>query len=401
MTINYNLRHNHKKTEKPIHLVLRLNGRAYIYNTKESESRSSWNLSRQRSKSNTELNNRLDYIYMTTKEVIRQFLHNNKYKAPTPNEFRHLLDIQFNKERVRDSKHNILGYIKRYKKLIMKTGTKTYEGYDQLSNCLTEYNKNLLFTDVNIDEYYKFVEFLESKGYAVNTIGKLIKCFKVVFRASHEENIHSNTIYTHRRFKVLKEEVFNVYLNDAELESIAQLKLLGELDTVRDLFLIASFTGLRVSDVNNIRPQDMHTDYISMLTKKTKKRVVLPFTHRIVRAIRDKYNGLPKLSERFLSSNKHNKYIKEICELIPSLHKDITRTYTKGGQKIVETLPKFKMIAFHTARRSFISNLVLKGIPIVDIMKCSGHSKTESLLTYVKVKPLDSIKSIQNLHKTA
>lgn len=406
MTINFNLRLSSSSSEKPIHMIIRLNGKTYIYNTKETVLSRDWNKSRQRTKSNQELNNRLDYIYMTSKEAFRQFLHNHKYKAPTPQQAKQMLHLEFNKELVRDSKHNILAYIKKYRKLIMKNNTKTYEAYDQLANCIREFNRDLLFTDVTMNEYYKLIEFLEvKKNYKLNSIGKIIKCLKVVFRASHEEDIHTNTVYTHRRFKVPKENVFNVYLNDKELDEISKLNLLGDIDKVRDLFLLASFTGLRVSDVRNIKLSDIHEEHIEMLTKKTKKRVVLPFTHRIVKAIKKKYshnpNSLPYLDNQFFKSNKHNKYIKDICSKVDSLHIDIHKQYTKGGHIVKEVNPKYNMISFHTARRSFISNLVLQGIPIVDIMKCSGHSKTESLLQYVKVKPLDSIKSIQNLHKSA
>ena len=52
----------------------------------------------------------------------------------------------------------------------------------------------------------------------------------------------------------------------------------------------------------------------------------------------------------------------------------------------------------HTMRRSFISNLILQGIPTLDICQITGHSSEQLLLNYCKIKPRESISRIANFY---
>lgn len=47
--------------------------------------------------------------------------------------------------------------------------------------------------------------------------------------------------------------------------------------------------------------------------------------------------------------------------------------------------PKFKLIASHTGRRTFITNAILAGIPLPVIQKITGHRKLSTLQKYVEI----------------
>ena len=73
---------------------------------------------------------------------------------------------------------------------------------------------------------------------------------------------------------------------------------------------------------------------------------------------------------------------------------------SKGGELKTREHKKYELICTHTMRRSFISNLILVGIPIYAIMSITAHSTEATLLQYVKVKPRESISKVFNNFKT-
>ena len=60
-------------------------------------------------------------------------------------------------------------------------------------------------------------------------------------------------------------------------------------------------------------------------------------------------------------------------------------TITKGGKVEKKSLPKFKLISTHTARRSFATNIFIAGVPSISIMKITGHKSERSFLQYIRI----------------
>ncbi|WP_315820979.1 site-specific integrase [Paraflavitalea speifideaquila] len=209
----------------------------------------------------------------------------------------------------------------------------------------------------------------------------------------------------------------DVYLTENELQTIAGIDLSdrtqyitiqqgqnGEektvkvhyhtLDRVRDLFMIGCYTGLRVSDYNNIKPHHIKGKYIDLYQRKTGERVVIPI-HNTVKTIIAKYGGQtpPKISDQ-----KINQYIKEICKLA-EITETIEKQQTKGGEKVASVLEKWQLVTSHTARRSFATNMTKQGIPIQLIMKITGHKKESVFLKYIKLSALEYAEILQkHLH---
>jgi hypothetical protein len=62
----------------------------------------------------------------------------------------------------------------------------------------------------------------------------------------------------------------------------------------------------------------------------------------------------------------------------------------KGGVIKRTTYPKYELIVTHTARRSGCTNMYLAGIPVIDIMKISGHKTEKEFMKYIKVSKLET-----------
>lgn len=57
---------------------------------------------------------------------------------------------------------------------------------------------------------------------------------------------------------------------------------------------------------------------------------------------------------------------------------------------------KNKLIKTHTARRSGCTNMYLRGIAPIDVMKISGHKTEREFLKYIKVTKEETAKNLIN-----
>jgi integrase len=218
-------------------------------------------------------------------------------------------------------------------------------------------------------------------------VGKTIKNWKAFLKAAHKRGIHTNLIYLHEDFRVPVEETDDVYLTPGELDKIYNHNLPNKtLDLVRDWFIIDCYTGLRISDIQMLDKQHVHKDRLELMNEKTDTRVAIPL-HPYVRAILKKWKGLPPK----VTDQEMNRSIKEVCELA-GIKEQVLYSITKGGVRKDFYYKKFEMVSNHSARRSFITNLLNAGIPDNQVMQLAGIKKHATLMKYKKTKPGETAK---------
>ena len=183
------------------------------------------------------------------------------------------------------------------------------------------------FDSIDLDFYYAFLEFMTiEKNYSTNTIGKYIRNLKTIMYEAYERKLTDNDAFKSNKFIADSEEVDSIYLEYDVLDELFDLDLTNKpkLENARDLFLVYCFTGLRYEDATTLKYEQVQGDTISLRMHKTQDKVVVPFSHRITRFIRDKYKDITTNSlPRIISNAKLNLYIKEVCSLIPSLELEI------------------------------------------------------------------------------
>lgn len=235
----------------------------------------------------------------------------------------------------------------------------------------------------NIDTlfYNDYINFLEDKELSLNTIGKYIKNLKNILNIATIEGV--NTKLTFTTFVKPNEDTVHIYLNEEELQEMENLDLeLGSsLDKTRTLFLFGAWTGLRFGDCKTFNENaEILKEEIHLKTQKTKKSLVLPILPVTKRILKENNNKLPVFSNAV-----YNRNLKELGKLLPSLQENIQLDYTTGGKKIKETHKKYDLLVAHASRRSFATNMVHKGIPVITIMAITGHSKEQTFYKYVKL----------------
>lgn len=331
----------------------------------------------------------------------------NERIEPTPNFYRAEFDKEFNFDRTPKAepapaleKLTLFPWIEKFikecadgERTIKRTGKRfsnaSIKNYRKTQKALIGFAKEtrtrLDFDSINLHFYQKFLTYLNKKGKATNTKGGHIKYLKVFMRQSLKDGLHDNRIYEDMDFVKPVEEVENIYLTTAEIQQIYDLDLSARagLDRVRDLFIIGCNTGLRFSDLSQLRPDNFINDgkFVRITMQKTSKPVFVPITPQ-VRAILSKYKGVPP---RALTNQKMNEALKEIAQLA-GLNEPVTTTQTKGGLKVTKTVTKWQMVTTHTARRSFATNAYKSGVPTIDIMRLTGHSTESSFMKYIKLE---------------
>ena len=105
----------------------------------------------------------------------------------------------------------------------------TIKGFPKLKRTLERYaretGRGVNYENFTIDYYHHLKAWLTDRGLTLNYVGALLKDFKQLLKQAHEEGLHENTVFQHRDFKRLVEEVDNVYLSDEELTQLYNLNL--------------------------------------------------------------------------------------------------------------------------------------------------------------------------------
>lgn len=272
-------------------------------------------------------------------------------------------------------KHKAPSTIKTYVTVIHKL-----QQYQKYANVTLQWN--------SFDQsfYYDFLHFYTHiQSLHTNGFGRAIKILKIILNDAFDKNIHQNTAFKTKSFKVMSEDVNNIYLNEDELQRIIALDLSFNptMQNVRDAFIIGCYTGLRFSDIATIDKEFVANNTIKIKTQKTDQWVTIPLLEP-VRNIMSMYrlspNGFPKVG----CSLTMNKYLKQIGELA-QLNDMVVKVRSKGKTRVEQRLPKYQLITTHTARRSFATNLFKKGVPSRIIMSITGHKSEKSFNSYIKI----------------
>ena len=201
-------------------------------------------------------------------------------------------------------------------------------------------------------------------------------------------------------FEKFKPKIKNVqkkiiFLNKSELKRFTEYEIPTDksyLEKIRDVFLFQCFTGLRYSDVFNLKRSDVKDGYLEITTLKTADNLIIEL-NSYSRKLLNKYIDVEFEHNKALpviSNQKMNDYLKELAELA-EIDELVTQTYFKGNERIEEVLPKYSLMSTHAGRRTFVCNALSLGIPPQVVMKWTGHSDYKAMKPYIDIA--DEIKA--------
>lgn len=209
------------------------------------------------------------------------------------------------------------------------------------------------------------------------------------FRRGYQVNPAFQTY--HPSIKMYRNTI--VYLTQEELIRIRNLNLShSHLDKTRDVFLFCCFSGLRYSDVSNLRRCDIKNDHLEITTVKTADSISIELND-VTKAILAKYQGVHFTGNKalpVLSNQSMNRRLKDLGKLA-ELNEEIRITRYKGSCRKDFFFKKWQLICTHTGRRTFIVQALSLGIPPSIVMKWTGHSGYRAMLPYIDI--VDSAKA--------
>lgn len=251
------------------------------------------------------------------------------------------------------------------------------------------YEADIFTNSVNEEFMDDFIVYLEGLNLRLTYINTLVNLIKSMIRKAGTYGYAVDTSYDD--VELDNEDPFAVFLSMNEITRIYYfLGLTKKQERIRDLFIVGCMTALRYSDYSTLTRNNFSADYITKVTKKTGKKVIVPI-HDYVREIFAKYDG--EISAG-LCIQHFNRYIKMICKKV-GMNNLIIYNYTKGGILVTKTKQKWEMISSHTARRSAATNLYMTGrLKTYEIMSLTGHSTEKSFFKYIKTASEDTAKHI-------
>lgn len=272
----------------------------------------------------------------------------------------------------------------------------TYEKFAAVKNHLTNFREGLtfeFFDERGLNDYISYLR--DVKEMRNTTIGKQLSFLKWFLRWAFKKGVHQNNAYDSYKPKLKSTQKKIIFLTWDELNRFREFKIPSNkqaLERVRDVFLFQCFTGLRYSDVFNLRRSDIKGDHIEVTTVKTSDSLIIELNNHS-KAILDKYKDVAFEDDKVLpviTNQKMNDYLKELAELA-GIDEPIRQTYYKGNERIDDVTPKYALLGTHAGRRTFICNALALGIPPQVVMKWTGHSDYKAMKPYIDIA--DDIKA--------
>lgn len=271
--------------------------------------------------------------------------------------------------------------------------------YRSLKNALLDYqyDERKILAIGDIDEYFldDFIDYLfderpdkaddgykyKSKGNLANkTLNKRLESFTAFIRSFYNKEDIASLIYSHR-YSLLANDVIRI--TKEELKMLSTLEIESETDsTIRDYFVFLCLTGLRFSDFTSLVKQNFQLSKgratLRIKTQKTNKIVEIELSDKAY-SIAKKY----KYSFNRYTNQVFNRFLKEILERYELFEDEIDGAKVQRKDSMQYICKRREKISAHTGRRTFISILVEKGMPLQMIMSMTGHTQIKTLQIYI------------------
>jgi integrase len=392
MTLNFYLDKPSSTTKTAIYLFVRVGKQTIKLKTGQYILPKDWNIKpdkngyhvRRSYAGSPEFNAWLDDL----KKDIHKLYNNLTQSSVSMQELREAVKGYFDKKEPSVEAVSFLDYFQRYIDIHTTERSKsTLAKYRVHKNHLTSFSQKhkykLSFDTIDLQFFDLFKVYLTQElRHTDNTLWKDFAILKTFMNWALDRGLHQNLTY--KKFKAPQKEVELIYLTEPELMLLynAKLPLGSKLDKVRDVFCFGCFTGQRYSDIANLKRNDIKEKRWVLRTVKTDSSNQVPLTG-FAMAILDKYKeNLKPLP--VMSNQKMNEYLKDLGKLV-GISEPTTITKRRGSEKLVSTKPKYEFIGTHTARRTYITLSLEKGMRAEVVMRISGHTNYSSFKKYIKI----------------
>lgn len=167
--------------------------------------------------------------------------------------------------------------------------------------------------------------------------------------------------------KIKKPESKREYLTIDEIRSMIATDCPNEL--VKRAYLFSCFTGLRISDVRNLKWDNVYIEngqtYVSVVMKKTTKPLYIPLSRQALKWMPEKGDNS---SDGYVFGNLVN---------YGNVNENLKKWAEAAGIR--------KHISYHTSRHSFATMMLTLGADLYTVSKLLGHSSVKHTQIYARI----------------
>ncbi len=281
-----------------------------------------------------------------------------------------------------------------------KNSLKTFETHAQRLREFADEEGYFSYDDVDWNFRLKMIDWLADRNMQLAYGNKTLSMLRQFLERARRKKYHTNVQYQGTGWSIPQKKARNqtVILDLQELNALFEYPFKGQLEKVRDLFLIGAGTGQRFSDFIRYTPDHFYktinnVPILSIISKKTDTPATVPLNlfPWLIPTL-EKYN----YTSPAIANQNMNDGIKEVCRIIGLDQKVLKVEQYMGRKARIEKryIPKYKAVSSHTCRRSFATNLYRNGYSLAEIMPMTGHSTESQLRDYIGI---DGEQNAENL----
>ena len=258
------------------------------------------------------------------------------------------------------------------------------------------------FRERGLTEYFHFLG--ESEGLKNSTVKKQLEFLRRFIRWAFKHKYHTIDDFKHFSPVIRIAQNEPICLTEKELHRLQHFRVPIEkpsLFRVKDIFLFACYTGLRYSDILNLRYANVTDGHIAVTPRKTDNCIRIPLNNSC-REILKKYMRPDCKGDETIfpcpALQKMNSHLKTLCRLA-GITTEITIVSYHGENRIQETVSKCDKMSTHAGRRTFISLAIANGVPPQVVLKMTGKRTIKSLQVYIHIDEEPQEKAMNVLNK--
>ncbi len=218
--------------------------------------------------------------------------------------------------------------------------------------------KDVKISKFNIQYWNDFRKYLENQGMESSTIAEYQIKLKSILNSAYKNNLINAESLKNLEIVKSSNKVRN-FLTESEINKIKECKF----DNIfKDKVLFSIYTGIRFSDMQNLKFTDIIDNKIIIKQKKTSETNNIPLIKQAIEII-EKQKSIMIDSEFIFDKSanfNHNKRLKLLCK--------------NAGIE--------KNISWHCLRHTTATLLITKGADLYSVSKILGHTKIATTEIY-------------------
>lgn len=260
--------------------------------------------------------------------------------------------------------------------------------YQQTLNKLIAFKGKVFFEELNFQLIQGFDRFLRKQKLDTNTIKKHHSRLRTFILHATRKDLIQIDDNPYKKFKPTSKEPDRVFISQEELERIEMLSFSPEeehFQQIKDIFLLAAYTGLRFSDVSNLRFGHVGKTAkgltVSIKAKKTGKPLILPLYMLFKQGI-DLPSKPEAIFNRYLEQFKPFLEVQGVDEL--PFFKITNQYFNRSLKLIAERVGIKKRLTSHVARRTFATIMATK-VKAPVLQRLLQHSRPDMTNIYIQL----------------